>query len=136
MNIQETLDSIDSQIERLKKQREAVVLIGEKLSDYPEQVGISTFMNFVDFDNPTRAQAVKLITHLKTGKWDKEPSSVEGKINYTNSTFVPGVTLRIYAAEPPHSCKVVEVDVEIPAQPARTVKQKKLVCKDHELQAI
>lgn len=136
MKIQESLDRIDAQIETLKKQRENVVLLGEKLADYPHEVSISAFGDFIDFDNLNRAQVVSLLTHLKSGKWDKAASGQAGKIDYVNSTFLKDAKLRIWGAEPPASCKIVEVEVEIPAQPARIEKQKKLVCKNHELQAI
>lgn len=137
MTIQDTLDNIDAQIAKLNKQRESVVLLGAKLADYPHQVSLSVFGDYVDFNSLTRAETVSLITHLKSGKWDKTPSSsVSDKIDYVNSTFLPDAKLRIWGAEPPASCKVVEEDVEIPAQPARIEKRRKLVCRDHELQAV
>lgn len=136
MTIDSTLERIDAQIETLKRQRENVVLLGEKLADFPHDVNLSVYGEFVDFDNLTRAQVVALITHLKSGKWDKSPSNQSGKIDYVNAGFLKDAKLRIWAAEPPASCKLVEEDVEIPAQPARIEKRMKLVCKEHVLASV
>lgn len=132
MTINATLEQIESSIKRLERQRESVLLLGEKLKDFPHEVSLTVFAEFVDFDNLNRAQVVALITHLKSGKWNKSPSGTPGKIDYVNETFLPGAKLRIWSAEPPASCKLVEEEVEIPAVPARIEKRMKLVCKEHE----
>jgi hypothetical protein len=132
MNMQDSIDRLDRQIETLQKQRGAMLILRDKLADFPAELQVSTCNECLDFDNLSRADTIRLITHLKTGKWNKVPSSVSGKIDYRNTTFLPGITLRLWGAEPPASCRLVEEDVEIPAQPARTEKRLKLVCKEYE----
>lgn len=136
MNTQKTIERIDQQIATLQRQKQAVIALGEKLADYPHEIDISAYGDYVDFNNLNRTETVALITHMKFGKWDKSPSAYEGKIDYVNQTAIPDVKLRIWGAEPPPSCKLVETEVEIPAQPARMEKRITLQCKEHELQAV
>lgn len=130
MNTTETIKRIDQQIALLTTQRAALVQLGDKLADLNEDVGISVCNEYIDFDGPTRAQVVKLITHLKTGKWNKEPGYSGDRIHYTNDTFIPGVKLRLCNAKAPASCRLVEEEVIIPARPERKEKRMKLVCRD------
>lgn len=135
-NIQELHKDLDSQQKLLDKKHKALQELEPKLASFPKDLSLS-FGGYgewstIDFDYPGRAEVIELVTFLKAGKWDKEPSASGGKIDYKNHTLV-SMPLRIYAAEPPASCKVVEVDELIPAQPARVVKVKTLVCKEHLL---
>lgn len=136
MTLDTQIKNIDRQITLLRSQREALVLLASKLNTFDEQLSVSTHGDYIDFDNLKRGQVVKLLSHLKSGKWKKEPGYESGKINYINETFLPDTKLRLYAAEPPASCKLVEEEIEIPAQPARKEKRIRLVCKDHELQTV
>lgn len=118
------------------KKRETLRLLQPKLESFTPNLSLSFggygYWSSVDFDYPGRAVTVDLISHLKAGKWEKEISNVDGKIDYINKTMCP-LKLRIYAAEPPGSCKIVEIPVEIPAQPARIEMRKKVVCTEHQL---
>jgi hypothetical protein len=136
MTIDATLQQIDDHILQLQKQRENVLLLGDKLKDFPHEVSLAVFGEFIDIEHLDRAKVVALISHLKSGKWDKTPSGSPGKIDYVNTGFLNGAKMRIWAADPPPSCKLVEEQVEIPAQPARIEKRLKLVCKEHELAAV
>lgn len=136
MKTTEAIKSIDQQIETLTKQRNALLELSAKLEGLDEDIHVSVCNEHIDFDNPTRTQAVKLMTHLKMGKWRKEVGYSAGKINYIHDGLAPGIKLRMFGAEPPASCRLVEEEVVIPAQPARTEKRMKLVCKEHELQAV
>lgn len=139
-NINELLQAIDEEekkmLETIAKKRETLRLLQPKLESFTSDLSLS-FGGYgdwtsIDFDYPGRAVTVDLISHIKAGKWDKELSYVDGKIDYSNTTMCP-LKLRIYAAEPPGSCKIIETPVEIPAQPARIEMRKKVVCTEHQL---
>lgn len=82
------------------------------------------FQNQIDFDRLTRQQVVEVIKAIG-GKWSKTPDE-DGTINY--ETVIDGVKFRMWRGEPPPNCKIVEEIVEEPAQPARLVTRRKLVC--------
>lgn len=96
---------------------------GEKLSGLPNA---TLFQEKIDFDHLPHAQVIEVVRALG-GKWKKSAGNTAGKVNY--ETTVDGVQVRCYEGEPPPSCKLVEVEEVIPAQPARTVKKFKMVCK-------
>jgi|SRR5260221_11597139 len=80
----------------------------------------------IDIDRPTREQVLAVIQAIP-GKWEKEPTqSFGGALNY--SLKVDGYTLRLWAAPPPPSCRLIEEEVEIPAQAARMEKRMRLEC--------
>lgn len=85
----------------------------------------SIYGSMIDFDRLTHPQVIEVIKSIG-GKWDKEPSSVGGTINY--STEVNGITFRCWSGEPPPNCKIVEVLQTIPAQPERVVTVHRLQC--------
>jgi len=136
MNTQEAIARIDRQIELLNVQRAVLVALAAKLQELNEEIHISICGDHIDFDNPTRAQAVKLMTHLAVGKWHKEEGPSQDTINYIHDGAGSGVKLRLYAAEPPPSCRIVEVEEIIPAQPEQIVKRRKLVCQEDENQTV
>jgi hypothetical protein len=83
-------------------------------------------MNGLDFDHLPHAKVISVVRSLG-GKWKKTPTG-DNRIHYTAE--IDGMTVRCYAGEPPPSCKLVEVEVHVPAQviPAHTVKKMKMVC--------
>jgi len=91
----------------------------------PSAVGYFYMPNQIDFDHLTHDKIIEVIKAIG-GKWDKTPSGVDGRIDY--KTEVNGVTIRMFAGEPPPNCKIVEYLEEVPAQPARTVTKRKLQC--------
>jgi hypothetical protein len=80
-----------------------------------------TFCGTLDFDNPTRADVQNLMRVLGGGKWTKEKSGTDGRLNYETEQPVFGgdVKLRLWAAQPPGTCRMVEKKVVIPAEPAK-----------------
>lgn len=81
----------------------------------------------LDFDHLTREEVLQTIAALDAGRWEKSKNiSEELALDYKSE--VDGVTVRLWAAAPPGTCRVVEEEVEIPATPARTIIQRKLVC--------
>lgn len=82
--------------------------------------------DFLDLDHLTREEVSEAMHLLSAGKWKREPSSIDGHIDY--SATINGVNVRLYAAAPPNSCRMIEVEEIIPAQPEQIVKRRKLVC--------
>ena len=82
------------------------------------------YVNQIDFDKLTHPQVVEVIKAVG-GKWSKTPDE-GGTINY--ETTIEGIKLRMWRGEPPPNCKIVEELVEEPAQPARMVTRRRLVC--------
>jgi hypothetical protein len=80
-----------------------------------------TFCGTLDFDRPTRADVQNLMRVLGGGKWNKEKSCLDGCLNYETEQPVFGgdVKLRLWAAQPPGTCRMVEKKVVIPAEPAK-----------------
>jgi len=96
-----------------------------------ETATLSVCGNTIDFDNPSRLDVEKLLIHLKGGKWDKQPGCAEAKVNYeTREEFLPGFKVRLWSAPPPRTCRIVEEEIEVPAQPARKEIRKRLVCSE------
>jgi hypothetical protein len=86
----------------------------------------------IDFDNPTRADVEILMAVLEGGKWKKEPSGIGGRLDYkTEKPVVGELKLRLWAAHPPETCRLVEekyVVPAVPAQPERTETRMVLKC--------
>jgi hypothetical protein len=128
-NIDELLKSLDEEQKKIELKRKALLELKPRIEDYPKPLNLSFgWPNTIDIDYVGRAETINLITHFKAGRWDKTLSNHPGKIDYVNKNLT-SIPLRIYGAEPPPSCKIVEVEVEIPAQPARIEKVRKVVCK-------
>ncbi len=121
------LQKLDTAIERLKYKRAFLMLHQTAI----EQMGLKPCCacdKFIDFDNPTRAQVVDILVAFG-GKWSKALAFDSSTINY-EQPIDGGLVLRLYHAEPPPSCQLVEEDVVIPAQPERIEKRTRLVCKE------
>lgn len=80
---------------------------------------------FLDLNYLSHEEVMNVI-QIFPGKWDKELNGE--RINYINRE----AKVRCYAGQPPPSCRLVEVEVEIPPQPARKEKRFKLVCKEEQ----
>src|SRR5580692_5573396 len=84
--------------------------------------------NRLDFDRLDHGKVIEVVKALG-GEWKKKPTDgVDARIDY--EAEIDGMTVRCWAGEPPPSCRIVEVDEEVPAEPATVRKVKKLVCKE------
>lgn len=78
----------------------------------------------LDIDNLTRHEVVRVLAALQGGKWKKELNTGnESLIDYIAE--IEGVRVRLWAAAPPETCRIIEVTEEIPA---KKVTRKKLIC--------
>lgn len=129
-NLTELQVELSQKEQNLARKRLALASLVARLDGFPSDVSLSFGYigdgTSIDIDNTDRAITTALISYLKAGIWTKEPA-YNATINYVNTTLL-NIPIRIYGAEPPPSCKIVEEDVEIPAQPARIEKRKRVVC--------
>lgn len=128
MKIDQPLARLTSQIQNLQRMYDWLRAHAEQLEQLPEAYLFGLSDSF-DFDNLTHDEVIKVIQTLG-GKWDKKQSaSNSARIDYTAT--IDGILVRCYQGEPPPSCKLVEVEEdvpEVPAQPATKRKVLKLVC--------
>lgn len=83
----------------------------------------------LDFDGLTREESIEVISELNAGTWKKSVNSCDSTtIDY--ETAVDGVKIRLWAAAPPDSCRVIEIEEEIPAT---KIVRRKLVCSEAKL---
>lgn len=102
------------------------------LEDKPDfelsEASIQVMPGFIDFNYPTRPDVELLLKHLQAGRWIKEKSGND-KLNYiTEHPMVAGLKIRLWTADPPGTCRMVEERVFIPAQPERIEIRQVLHC--------
>lgn len=107
------IKKLKAQIKWLKNHESALDKIGLPVALYADRL---------DFDNLTHKETVSVIRHLG-GKWSKTPQD-GARINY--ETEIDGMGVRVWKGEPPPNCKMVPVEVHIPA---RIETQYRLECK-------
>ena len=96
---------------------------GPVLSEFPRPtVGMSLP---IDFDCLPHNQVIGVIKALG-GTWKKTVNPDGIRVDY--QATIDGQEVRCWAGEPPPSCKIVEVETTIPAQPEKKVITRKLVC--------
>lgn len=122
-----TKERVEEQIAR--KERE-ITRLRELLEQFPRlgdlQYDISPWGSTMDFDNLKHPEIIKVISVLG-GKWKKEPGD-NGRVNY--EATINGQRFRCWQGEPPPSCRIIEEEVIVPAQPERRETRRKLVCVD------
>lgn len=123
---------------KIKEQIEKELLCWQKMLDFVnskaeafqqlEEAGLTPRLagTDIDFDNLKREQVLKVIEVLRVGKWEKSPNYSGKALDYTN--VQDGFNVRLWGAQPPNSCQLIEEEVELPPEPARKVKKFKLVC--------
>lgn len=123
-------ERLQDEIALRQRQLGFIDALAEKLGalNLPMSIGGA---NSLDFDYLPHSDVTKVIRTIG-GKWKKEPAD-NGKVHYTQQ--MGPFEIRCYAGDPPPNCKVVEVEELIPAQPARVVKRKKMVCTQAEPEA-
>lgn len=86
-----------------------------------------------DFNWPKRDQVNAILLHFG-GKWTKTYEDNK-ELHYTQE--IDGLRIRLYCAELPPSCKIVEERIEHPAEtvtvPARTEVRRKIVCNEEDV---
>lgn len=84
----------------------------------------SIFSDYLDFNGLTREETLAVISSLKAGKWVKTANNAFPEtIDY--NTEIDGMKVRLWAAAPPDSCRIVEFEEEVPAT---KIVRRKLIC--------
>lgn len=77
----------------------------------------------IDLDRLTHDEVAEAMKYLGAGRWEKKLSGIDGCIDYTGT--VDGQGVRLWAAAPPDTCRIIETEEVVPAT-TRIVR--KLVC--------
>jgi len=121
----------NSLVEFLEKQQENERLQRANLiiTKIPEdlQYKAEIFSNSqIDVNHLEHEEALQVMKALNAGRWERKESGVGGKLDYIAT--IDGWTVRLWAAGPPDTCRVVEEEYEIPAIPASTGIRKRVIC--------
>lgn len=134
MNIADQVKVLKVRINDAERQIAALNRIAELLPHIQEAP--EAYMGgSLDFNRLPRARVVEVMQGLSAGKWTREAcAAVEGTLDYTNETLFPGVKVRLWAAQPPPSCRIVECEELIPEHvvPAQRKIVKKVICEPAE----
>lgn len=117
---------VANQERRLRNGLKNIQIMRGILHKVPKEVlhKVSVILDSLDFDHLTREEAVAVMSSVQAGEWRKAQNDhFEASIDYT--AVIEGVTVRLWAAAPPGTCRVVETTEEIPA---RTITHRKLIC--------
>ena len=134
------LEKIRTKIEDNLAENAALAALAERLGPdgaEVERADVSLCGSFLDINSPTRKDTETLIPILQGGKWIKSKSGVTNRLDYTTeSEWLPGLILRLWASDPPGTCRMVKKEVFIPAQPERTEVIEELVCTPEEPEGV
>lgn len=71
----------------------------------------------LDFDRLNHADVIRVVKTFG-GKWSKDSNThadrAKPTINYTRKESVSGITVRCWGGSPPPSCRLVEVEEQVP----------------------
>jgi hypothetical protein len=129
MNI---ISRIDQQIRT--KEKELFALHGLKARIRPEGFEVESAIvscggDTIDIDNPSRKDVEKILYFIHAGKWNKTTTVTKSTLLYiTTEDFVPGYKLRLWNAEIPSTCRLVEEEIEVAAVPAHKETVRRIVC--------
>lgn len=131
---------VDTEIETIQKHikdlRNRIKWLRSRRKILETLPAAGVFSNQVDFDCLPHKEVIKVIRALG-GKWKKEPNSADKtRIDYIQE--IDGVTVRCWKGEPPPSCRLVEVEEQVPELviPAHTKKVLKMICTGEEPVAV
>lgn len=121
----EALIDFDSKQRLAERDRRASLIITRIPEDlrYRAEIYSSTQ---IDINSLEHDEALLVMKALNAGRWERKESGIGGKLDYIAT--IDGWTVRLWAAGPPDSCRVVEEEYEIPAVPASTGKRKRVIC--------
>lgn len=133
MNVNSAIQALLTQIAQSKERLKWLRKNRKKLADLPDGY---MYGERLDFDTLPHAEVIKVVKALG-GKWKKSKNGAkEGRVDYEQK--IGPVEVRCWAGEPPPSCRMVEVEEEVPEQiipakpeeiiPAHKVKRFKMIC--------
>ena len=126
MNVQEQVEALLDEIRERTKKIRWLRRNQAKLEKAPDGRFCGEYL---DFDYLPHKRTIEVVRTIG-GKWKKTVASNgdNNKIDY--NTELDGIKVRVYAGDPPPSCRIVEVEELIPEQviPAHVKKVRKMVC--------
>lgn len=133
--IAQLLDQVNGRLEAV----EFLLQNEDKFENLPY---VSLAGSHLDFDNLEHPEIIAVLRTLG-GKWKKSKASTEGRIDYERKVG-RFMTIRCWNGKPPPSCRMVEVEVDVPEEiipakpavperriPAHKKTIIKMVCSDH-----
>ena len=116
---------------RYTQELEMLMRMAGVIDNLPEHIAekCCIYSDYLDFNSLSREESIAVISTLKAGKWTKSVNQCWPEmIDY--NTEIDGVKVRLWAAAPPDSCRVIEVEEEVPAT---KIVRRKLICSGSEL---
>ncbi len=134
------MDNTEKQIQRLRdeiKQRVDQIrwlrAHAAQINQLPaESIKVASWGRKIDLDNLEHKDVIAVIRALG-GKWKKTATiGVEGRIDYQSE--IDGMEVRCWAGKPPPSCRLVEIEVDVPEKviPAHKEKVTRMICTGDE----
>ena len=117
-------DYIEKQ-QKAERQRRADSIISKLPEDLQWRAEVYSDLQ-IDINSLEHEDALRAMKALTAGRWERKESGIGGKLDYI--TTIDGWTVRLWAAGPPDSCRVVEEEYEIPAVPAKIGTRKRVIC--------
>jgi hypothetical protein len=116
---------------RYAQELDMLIRMAGIIDNLPEHIAekCCIYNEYLDFNQLSREQALTVIGMLKAGEWTKSVNACMPELIDYN-TEINGIKVRLWAAAPPDSCRVVEVEEEVPAT---KIVRRKLICSDPEV---
>lgn len=123
--VQEKIDRYQQIIVLFELAKDYIRINTDKFATLPDAtIFESCGVVYIDWNSLSHDQVMKVVIAFG-GRWERKPNG--DRINY--SKLVDGIMLRCYQGQPPPNCQIVYEEYEIPAQPAKTGRRAKMVCK-------
>lgn len=132
-------EEIERQMTELKSIRDRIKWLRSHKAELEKLPAGRMCGDTLDFDRLPHADVIKVVRTLG-GKWhkseNKHADSSRTTIDYESD--VSGRRVRCWGGEPPPSCRIVEVEEDVPEQviPAHKRKVKKMICTGQEPVAV
>jgi len=116
--------------ERYTRELGMLMRMADVINSLPEHIAekCCIYNNYLDFNQLSREESLTVMKTLSAGKWTKSPNGYDSAtIDY--NAEIDGMKVRLWAAAPPDSCRVIEVEEEVPAT---KIVRRKLICSGPE----
>ena len=124
---------IDEARARYTRELTMLMRMADVINSLPEDIAAKCciYNDYLDFNQLSREESLTVIKALNAGDWTKTPNLYDSErpaIDY--NAEINGVKVRLWAAAPPDSCRVIEVEEEVPAT---KIVRRKLICSGPEV---
>jgi hypothetical protein len=129
--IEETKARHKAELDKQQAQLAMIYRMAAIIDSLPEDIAekCHIFGDYLDFNGLSRQETLLVISMLNAGKWTKSVNGCDSEtIDYVAT--IDGMKVRLWAAAPPDSCRVIEVEEEVPAT---KIVRRKLICSGPEI---